>query len=133
MEISVRGLQNDITKPSINGGMTSLVDIVTHKLLKSDRTIRLFIPPQIRKMTPKLRHIYGCDICIVPEDTHIDLNIFITRPVTYLQKKSAGRCKRNSLFCTKSNTHYKNKVFPAGECLHGAIKDAAHCVTCIPI
>ena len=105
MEISVRGLQNDITKPSINGGMTSLVDIVTHKLLKSDRTIRLFIPPQIRKMTPKLRHIYGCDICIVPEDTHIDLNIFITRPVTYLQKKSAGRCKRNSLFCTKSNTH----------------------------
>ena len=32
---------------------------------------------------------------------------------------------RNSLFSTKSDAHYKDKVFPDGECLHATTKDAA--------
>ena len=39
----------------------------------------------------------------------------------------------NSLFSNKNYDHYKDKVFPVGECLHAKIKDAAHCITFIPI
>ena len=40
MEVSVRDLQNDMIKPSYNGGLVSLVDSVTHKELISDTTLR---------------------------------------------------------------------------------------------
>ena len=55
MDIFVRGLHNDIIDPSNNGGLASVSDSVTQKFLISDTTLRLFIPPQVRKMTPKLR------------------------------------------------------------------------------
>ena len=57
---------------------------------------------------------------------HIDLNIFRTIPVTDLRHKYLGRHTRNSLFSTTSAAHYKDKVFPDGECLHATIKDNAH-------
>ena len=41
-------------------------------------------------MTPKLHQSCGCELCIIPKDMNIDLNIFITRLVTYLQHKSVG-------------------------------------------
>ena len=53
MDISVGYLQNDIIKPSDNGGLESVVDSVKHKVLIIDITLRSFIPPQVRKMTPK--------------------------------------------------------------------------------
>ena len=90
MEIYVRGLQNDMIKLSDNGGLASAVDSVTHKVLISDTTFRLFIPPQVCKITPKLRHIFECEICIIPMDTNIDLNRFRKILVTYLQHKSVG-------------------------------------------
>ena len=62
LEISVMDLHNDMTKQSDNGGFPSIVDSVTQKVLISDKTLRTFIPPQVRKMTPKLHHIFGCDI-----------------------------------------------------------------------
>ena len=72
----------------------SAVDSVTHKLLISDTTSRSFSPPHVRKITPKLRQICGCVICIITKDMHIDLNIFRTRLVTYLQQNSVGRHTR---------------------------------------
>ena len=39
----------------------------------------------------------------------------------------------NILSSNKNYDHYKDKVFPVGECLHAKIKDAAHCITFIPI
>ena len=48
MEISVRVLHNDMIKPSENGGLSIVVDYVTHKLPISYTTSRLFIPPQVR-------------------------------------------------------------------------------------
>ena len=39
----------------------------------------------------------------------------------------------NSLFSTKIDANYKDKVFPDGECLHTTIKDAVECITCLPI
>ena len=62
MGISVRYLNNDMIKKSENGGLESVVDLVTHKVLISDTTLRPFIPPQVRKTTPRLRHICGCEI-----------------------------------------------------------------------
>ena len=70
--ISVRDIHNDMIKPSNNGGLASVVDSMTQKLLISDTSLRLLIPPQVRKVTPKLRHIYGCEICIITKDMHID-------------------------------------------------------------
>ena len=66
MEIYVRGLNNSMLKPSENIGLESAADSVTQKFLISDTTLRSFIPPQIRKMTPRLHHICGCEICINP-------------------------------------------------------------------
>ena len=54
----------------------------------------------------------------------------ITIVVTYLEHKSVGRHKRNSLFTTKSAAHLKDKIFPYGECLHTNIKYAAQGITC---
>ena len=84
-------------------------------------------------MTPKLHQICRCDICIIPKDMNIDLNISRTRLVTYLQQKSVGIHIRNILFITASAAHYKDKVFPDGEFLHATIKYAAHCITCVHI
>ena len=112
MKISVWGLQNDMIKPSENGGLASVIYYVTDKVLIRDTTLRSFIPPQVRKMTPKLCQICGCEICIIPKDININLNIFRTRVVTDLQQKYVVRHIHNSLFNTKSAAHYKDKVFP---------------------
>ena len=68
MKISFRDLRNDMIKPSKNGGLASVVDSVINKVLISDTTLRSFIPPTVRKITPKLRQIFGCDICIISKD-----------------------------------------------------------------
>ena len=49
-------------KTSDNGGLASVVDSVTHKVLISDTTLRSFIPPQVCKITPKVRQICGWDL-----------------------------------------------------------------------
>ena len=82
----------------------------------------LFIPPHVRKMTPKLLQICGCEIFIIPKDMWIDLNIFRERLVTDLQHNSIRRHTRNSLFSTTSVACYKDNMFPDGECLHAIIK-----------
>ena len=93
----------------------------------------MFIPPQVSKMTPKLRQICGCEICIIPKDMQIYLNIFRTILVTYLQQKYVGRHTRNILFSTTCYAHYKDEIFPCDECLHAIIKYSAQRITCIPI
>ena len=55
------------------------------------------------------------------------------RLVTYLQHNYVWRHICNSLFCTKSASHYKDKMFPYGEFLHATIKDADQCITCLTI
>ena len=103
MDISVRDLQNDAIKSSENGTLASVVDYMTHKVLISDTTLRSFIPLQVRKMTPKLCQICICEICIIPNDMHIYLNISRTRLVIYLQQKYVVIHTRNSLFSTTSS------------------------------
>ena len=56
---------------------------------------------------------------------HIDLNILITRLVTYLKHNFFGRHTRNIFFRTKSAVNYKDKVYSDGECLHATTKYAA--------
>ena len=68
MEISVRDLHNDTIKVIENGGLESLIDYVTHRVLISDTLLRSFIPPQLCKITPKLCHICGCELYIIPKD-----------------------------------------------------------------
>ena len=133
IEISVRDLHNDTIKTSKNSWLESVVDSMTQKLMIRDTTLRSFIPPQFCEITPKLRHICVCEICIIPKDMQIDLNIFRIRLLTDLQQKSVGIHKRNSLFITTSARHYKDKVFEDGECLHATIKDAYQCITSLPI
>ena len=58
MAVYVRYIHNDTIKPFDNGELESIFYSVTHKVLISYRTLRSFIPPQVRKMTPKL-----CQIC----------------------------------------------------------------------
>ena len=120
-------------KPFNNGGLASLVDYVTHKVLISDTKLRSFIPPQVQKITPKLRKFCWCELCIIPKDVYIDSNIFRTRRVPYLQQKYVKSHTRNSLFSTTSSTHYKEKVFPDGDFLHATIKDSDKCTTCLHI
>ena len=55
MVIYVRDIHNDMIKPSENVGLESVVDSVTQKLLISNIKLRLFITPQVCKMTPRLR------------------------------------------------------------------------------
>ena len=76
MNISVGDIHNDMIKPYNNGGLESVFDSLTYKVLISDTKLRSFIPPQARKMTPILRQICGCGICIAPKGIQIDLNIF---------------------------------------------------------
>ena len=103
----------------------SVVDSATKKLLIKYTALRYFIPPQISKMTHKLRHICRYELCIIPKDTQLDLNISRTRIVTDLQQKYIRRHTNSSLFSTKSDAHYKNKLFTDGECLHDTIKYAS--------
>ena len=133
MEICVRDFHNDIIKPSDIGWLESIVHLFTHKLLISDSTLRSFITPQVRKMTPRLLQICGCDICITPKDMQIYLNIFRNNLVSELQHKSVGRHTRTISYRTKSVAQYKDKMFTDGECLHDVIKYAAQLISCTPI
>ena len=45
MDISVRDLQDYMIKPFENGGLESVVDSVTHKVMISDTTLWSFILP----------------------------------------------------------------------------------------
>ena len=72
-------------KPSYNGGMASIVDYVTYKVLISDTTSRSFTPPPIWNMTHKLRQIYRCEIFIISKDMQIDLIILRKRILIYSQ------------------------------------------------
>ena len=83
----------------------SAVHSVTHKLMIINTPLRSCIPPQACKMTPKMRQICGCEIFIIPKYMPIDLNISITRLVSYLQHNYVGRHKHNSLFGTISATY----------------------------
>ena len=51
----------------------------------------------------------------ISKNIQIGLNRFRTNLVTDLQYKSVGKHTRNSAYITKSDTHYKEKVFPYGE------------------
>ena len=84
-------------------------------------------------MTSILRHICGCDICIIINDIQVDLNRFRAKLVSNLQHKSDGRHTLNSAYSTKSDAHYKEKVFTDCECLHATIKDSAQYTPCTPI
>ena len=75
-------------------------------------------------MTPRLIQICGCELCIIPKDMHIDLNIFRSNIVTDLLQKSVGRHAHNSEYSSTSAASYKDKLFPYRECLHATIKDA---------
>ena len=125
MELYVSYLHSDMIKQYDNGGLESVVDSVTQKYLINYTTLRSFIPPQVRKITPILRQICGYQLCIIPKDLHNGLNIFITNLVTYLQQKSVGVHTLNSEYINKSPAHYKKKLFPYGDFLHANIKDAA--------
>ena len=100
----VREIQNDMIF-LLNSGLERVFDSVTQNLLISDTTLKSFIPPQVRKMTPKLRQIFGCDICIIPKDIQIGLNRFRTINVIYLQHNSIGINPCKHLFSTKSSAH----------------------------
>ena len=111
LEIFVRDIHNYTIKPFDNGRLASVIDSMTQKLLISDTELRSFIPPQVCKTTPKLRHICGYEICTIPKDTQIDLNLFKTRLVTDLQHNYVGRDTNNTAFSTTSDEHYKDKIF----------------------
>ena len=74
MQISIRGLQNYIIKTFENDELASVVDYLAQKLLISNTTLMSFIPPQVRKMTTKLRHNCGYEICIITKDIQVDFN-----------------------------------------------------------
>ena len=133
MEIYVRYLHNDMIKLFDNGGLASVFYSMTHKVLIIDTTLRSFIPPQLRKMTPKLHNIFGCELCIIPKDMQIGLNILRKIYVKYLQQKYIGRHTYNGLFSTTSAANYKHKFLPCDECLHADIKDSAQCITILSI
>ena len=111
IDISVRDLHNDMIKPSENSGLASVVDSVTQKVRMLDTTLRSFIPPQVCKMTPKLRQICGCKLCNIPKYMQIDLKILRTIIVIYLQHKYIGRHTHKILFSTTSATHDKDIFF----------------------
>ena len=47
----------------------------------SDTTLRFFKPQKFRKLTPRLRQICGCELCIIPKDIQIRLIIIRTKLV----------------------------------------------------
>ena len=65
MKIYVRDTHIDMIKSYENGELYCVFDSETQKFLIIDTTLRSFIPPQIRKMSPRLRHICGCKIFII--------------------------------------------------------------------
>ena len=72
MDIYVRDINNGMMKPFENSGVARVVYYLTHTVLISDTTLRSFISPQVRKITPKLRQICGCELCIIPSGIQID-------------------------------------------------------------
>ena len=99
MAISVRDLHNDMIKPFDNGGLASVADSVTHKLMINDTKFRSFIPPKVCEMTPKLRQICVYELCTITKDIQIDIN-----------KAQNKTCKR---FTTEAcwDTHTKQFIY----------------------
>ena len=61
IEISIRELHDDLIKPPPTG-LPEVYDINKELLLISESTLRSFIPPKMRAMSPAQRQICGCEI-----------------------------------------------------------------------
>ena len=88
---------------------------------------------QATKMTPRLLHICGCEICIIPKYNNISLNKFRQKLVTFLKCISVGRHTHNIAYSNTRVLYYNDKVFPVGECLHDTNKDVYKSSVCYPI
>ena len=81
MDIFVKDIRKNMIKPSDNSGQDRVVYSMTKIALISDTHLSSFIPPKFSKMTPRLRQICRCDICIITKNMQIYLNTLITNIV----------------------------------------------------
>ena len=73
-----------MVKPYENSALKTIVYSVMQKSLIIDTSLRSFIPPQVWKITPRLRQICVYDLCRTPMDIQIYLNKLIKKLVIYL-------------------------------------------------
>ena len=69
LQVSVRELHNRLVSEPNDGGLKDARD-EDGKIIISDSTLRLLLPPQFKKMSARCKIMCGCECCISVKSIH---------------------------------------------------------------
>ena len=72
LQVSVRELHNSLVSDPDDGGMKDARD-ENGKIIISDSTLRLLLPPQLKQMSARYKIMCGCECCIYAKSIHSSL------------------------------------------------------------
>ena len=98
----------------------------------SDSSLRLIIPPQLRKMVQRHQIMCGCEICIQAVTYQYLLNNWFKRRLIYINNdaNSLTRGSSEQLNAETIFSRYSDFVLTNGKSIHPRVKDAAFSSMC---
>ena len=72
LQVSVRELHNSLVSDPNCGGLKDARDEYG-KIIISDSTLRLLLPPQLKQMSARYKIMCGCECCIYDKNIHSSL------------------------------------------------------------
>ena len=69
LQVSIRELYNSLVSDPNDGGLKDARDEYG-KMIISDSTLRLLLPPQLKQMSARYKIMRGCECCISSKSIH---------------------------------------------------------------
>ena len=95
LQVSARKLNNSLVSDPNDGGLKYARD-EDGKIIISDSTLRLLLPPQLKQMSARYKVMCGCKCCISAKSIHLSLLSWCDRYLKKLKDKSQNAQIRRS-------------------------------------
>ena len=100
-------------------------------MIISDSTLRLLVPPQLKKMSARYKIMCGCECCISAKNIHSPLLSWRDRYLKKLKDQSQNAQSRSSgEKAHQIYTTYKNTVMPHGSHIYAIASDMENPTMC---
>ena len=126
----VRELHNSLVSDPNYGGLEDARD-ENGKIIISDSTLRLLLPPQFKKMSARYKIMCGCECCIYAKIIHSSLLSWRDRYLENPKDQSQNaQIRRSGEKAHHIYTTYKNTVMPHGRHIYAKASDMANAKMC---
>ena len=114
LQVSVRELHNILVSDPNDGGLKDARD-EDGKIIISDSTLSLLLPPKLNQMSAGYKIMCGCECCISAKSIHSSFLSWRDRYLKKLKDKSQNsQSRRSGEKAHHIYTTYKNTVMPHG-------------------